>query len=612
MALSNATHGAPGKAHGAVRGAPVTGLEFLTGEGGELSAVTAAGKDGVDFTALMQGIIQPVPAPDSAVASASPLPVTSPQAKPSEAGEPNPDDAVALLAVALGNPDAPAAPPSQVAVTVPQVAKQPDAASQAAIDKEHGPGTDGKNAAAFQLAAEKAATRRAAASARKQAGPAIEEQESEETRGAKTEGKPADAVPSAQAPAAQEPGAQSLSPPQSLLETANTPSATVPDHKAQSLIHPNAPIQGARTPVAQPASVSVGDNEARELQPSEGREKMSALEITDGTTGAQPSLVTTQSKRGAGEKAPAAEALGSAEASMLERIAGSEKPDFKSKQRAISSSQEIEKFGDGQSDRSPVNAPKDLSHSREPRAMEGPDAPAARVDVAPVVSRVEGASQPLPASTASVAPLGLQPTSNLSVGGSLGQHVVDMGVSGQWIEDVARQIASIAANPGHGSFRVASHELGAVRVDIAPSAIGSGSDILMRVDNDAAFAALSDDKERLMQDARMASVRIGELRIDRVNSPQEAARGDMGGNSQQQQNPANPQQGNQSSQYQTSAQMGGNGGHQQGRQDAAALAGQNQGGQNPKAPFTTTVMRDGQADEAGPTRSGRGDSARYA
>ncbi|MDQ4419581.1 hypothetical protein OOT33_03890 [Sphingobium sp. DEHP117] len=611
MALSNATHGAPRKAHGAVRGAPVTGLEFLT-ESGDLSAVTATGKEGVDFSTLMQGIMQPVPTLDSAAASASPLPVSPPEAKPTEAGEHNPDAAVALLAVALGNPDAPVAPPSQVAVTVPQVTKQPDAAPQAAMDKEHGPGTDGKNAAAFQLAAEKAVTRRAAASAKKQADVALQEQESEETRGTKAEGKPTDAVASAQAPAAQEPGAQSLSPPQTLLETATTPSATAPDPKAQSLFHSNAPIQGARTPVAQPVSVSVGENEAREPRPSEGHEAMSALEITDGTTRAQPSFVTTPSKQGAGEKAPAAEALSPAEASMLEQIAGSEGPDFKSKQKTISYSEKTEKFGDGQSDRSPANALKDLSHSREVRAMEGADAPTARLDVASIVSRVEGASQPLPASTASVAPLGLQPASSLSVAGSLGQQVVDMGVSGQWIEDVARQIASIAANPGHGSFRIASHELGAVRVDIAPSAIGSGSDILMRVDNDAAFAALSDDKERLMQDARMASVRIGELRIDRVNSPQEAARGDMGGNSQQQQNPANPQQGNQSSQAQTSAQMGGNGGHQQGRQDAAALAGQNQGGQNPKAPFTTTVMRDGQADEAGPTRSGRGDSARYA
>ncbi len=617
MALSNATHGAPGKAHGAGRGAPVTGLEFLTAEGSDILVPAATGKDGVDFSALMQGIIQPTAKAEAATAASTvpavgpeadvtaitltlpvapreangaavvpPSPVVSSKAEGPKVGNSTPEDAVALLAVALGDAGASAAPPSQGVVTVPQGAKQPDALLREVIEKEPRADADGKTASlnlALHHAAEKGAERRAAASAKKLPNPAFHEHKSDKTRNPEAEAKTADTAPS----------------------------ATVPDPRAQSINRSNVSIQGRSAPVIVPARAASGYENLDGSRPSDGRAMKEVLKTADGTSGAQQTTVAALPKQDRGEKAPVAEAP--AEASMLERIAGNEKPDIKSKESVITVSELKRNIGGSQSDQLAVNGPKESPHSRERAATERADAPPARLEVAADAPRVEGASQPLPAPISSAAPPSVQPTSNLSVGGSLGQQVVDMGVSGQWIEDVARQIASIAANPGHGSFRIASHELGAVRVDIAPSAIGNGSDILMRVDNDAAFAALSDDKDRLMQDARMASVRIGELRIDRVPSPQEAARGDMSGNSQQQQNSATQQQGNPSSPAQTSAQMGGNGSHQQGRQDAAALAGQNQGGQNPKAPFTTTVMRDGQADEAaGSMRSGRGDSARYA
>jgi hypothetical protein len=200
-------------------------------------------------------------------------------------------------------------------------------------------------------------------------------------------------------------------------------------------------------------------------------------------------------------------------------------------------------------------------------------------------------------------------TTNLT--GALNSQVVDMGVSGQWIDDIARQIASIGANPGHGSFRIESQALGGVRVDIAPSVHGVGSDVLMRVDNDAAFAALDKDRDRLVQDARMASVRIGELRIDRL-APAQDAQGSGSSTSQQQGN-SSGQQGNQQAMNQTNTQTGGQGGQQPGRQDAAAMNSQRDGQNSPKAPFTNAVMNSAERDDvARSTRSDRSDTARYA
>lgn len=223
-------------------------------------------------------------------------------------------------------------------------------------------------------------------------------------------------------------------------------------------------------------------------------------------------------------------------------------------------------------------------------------------DAAPAPASALVASSPtLHAPTAVSASL---PAVNLA--GALGQQAIDLGVSGQWINAIARQIASISANPGHGSFRIEAQTLGAVRVDIAPGALGS--EILMTVDNDAAKLALTKDRDRLLLDSRAASVRIGDLRIERVTASSEAHRGDMG-NTSQNGGGSSGQAGSQASMAQNSGQSG------QGasRHDGAALAGERQDGNNPKASFTRSVLDDAASSERdGRELDGRTDTARYA
>ena len=230
-------------------------------------------------------------------------------------------------------------------------------------------------------------------------------------------------------------------------------------------------------------------------------------------------------------------------------------------------------------------------------------------DAAPKAGKSEPQAQPMRFDALVSAASGSTPQASIlaanngvSLAGALGQQVVDLGVSGQWINDIARQIATVSANPGQGSFQIASPNLGAVRVDIAPGL--AGSNVLMTVENEAAQAALVKDRQRLVQDAQMASIRLGEVRVDRVASLADAQRGDMNNNSNQGQNS--------NGQSAATAQQGQNGG-QGGRQELASQMGQGQNGNSPKASFTRSVINDAASGDASAARSGKGrDGARYA
>ncbi|OYW88050.1 MAG: hypothetical protein B7Z20_03535, partial [Sphingobium sp. 32-64-5] len=161
--------------------------------------------------------------------------------------------------------------------------------------------------------------------------------------------------------------------------------------------------------------------------------------------------------------------------------------------------------------------------AEEPRdegvSGEAGDRPAASVPVvssSPVSAgfdlKMPGLS--LPPAGGAAAPLLNGASAAAGIAASLDQRVVDMGVSGQWIDDIARQIATIADNPGRGQFQIASPHLGAVRVDITPGT--QGSDIRLTAETEAAQVALMQDKGRLVHDAQIAAVRIGEVRIDRM------------------------------------------------------------------------------------------------
>lgn len=254
----------------------------------------------------------------------------------------------------------------------------------------------------------------------------------------------------------------------------------------------------------------------------------------------------------------------------------------------------------------PKIAPKQPD-TRADGSSEGRDSsPVSRVDAPAISGTAASVAPPLPTASAVA---GAASMGGVALSGALGQQVVDLGVSGRWIDDIAREIASVAANPGQGSFRIASASLGAVRVDIAPGK--DGSDVLMTVDNEAARAALSTETDRLMQDARLASVRLGEVRVERASVPAEGARSDTGTSQQQQQSGG---QGTSGHGQTAMGQGNGQGGqHSAARPDAGALMNQNNGGNSPKAPFIKSVLQDsGTLEQSAPDRGRSSDRARYA
>lgn len=195
----------------------------------------------------------------------------------------------------------------------------------------------------------------------------------------------------------------------------------------------------------------------------------------------------------------------------------------------------------------------------------------------PVDSILPTENKALPASDADTPPVPVgatsspaavvQPTNGtptIDLAASLGQQVIDMGSDGQWIDGLAREIATLSKSEGHGSFRLSPEHLGPMRVDIRPGE--QGANVTLTVETKAAESMLMQDRATLKADAQLAAVRIGEVTVERVAHVQEPTRTDTatgqgnGGHSQ--------------SQTASQGQSGNNG-------NGAALAqGQGQSGQN--------------------------------
>jgi len=201
-------------------------------------------------------------------------------------------------------------------------------------------------------------------------------------------------------------------------------------------------------------------------------------------------------------------------------------------------------------------------------AASAKDKPAARhveaVSVFPIAAQPFDAAPP--ASGIASQPMAVQaaapsvPVVDLSA--SLGAQMLDMGVSGQWIDGLARDIAGLSANGAQGRFQIDTHHLGAVQVDIRQG--GDGAAVSLTVASEAAEAALRQDSDRLKLDAGLAAVRISDVRVERAAPVAEAHRADTGNPSSSQQQPQ--QQGSQTaSAWQQNGQNMGQPQGQQGR-----------------------------------------------
>lgn len=114
---------------------------------------------------------------------------------------------------------------------------------------------------------------------------------------------------------------------------------------------------------------------------------------------------------------------------------------------------------------------------------------------------------------------------------ALGDRVIDMGVSGQWIDRMAREITALAQGGGHSRFTLHPPHLGRLDVDVALD--GGLANIRMTAETDEAAQRLSDARPVLQADARVGALAIGSFTIEKTHGQSDAARDQNSGNGQQ-------------------------------------------------------------------------------
>jgi flagellar hook-length control protein FliK len=159
------------------------------------------------------------------------------------------------------------------------------------------------------------------------------------------------------------------------------------------------------------------------------------------------------------------------------------------------------------------------------------------------MSRTDTAAVPTPTTLQPVALAPVMTTAPVAdLSASLGAQMVDMGVSGQWIDSLARDIAGLSANGAQGRFQINADTLGPIQVDIQQG--DKGATVALTVASDLAEQALRQDGDRLRLDAGLAAVKISEVKIERAPAATDATRPDPSGQNtpgqQQQQQAGQP------------------------------------------------------------------------
>ncbi len=173
---------------------------------------------------------------------------------------------------------------------------------------------------------------------------------------------------------------------------------------------------------------------------------------------------------------------------------------------------------------------------------------------------------------------GAAPTA--STGDLLGDQVIDMSVSGQWIDRMAREIASLADGTGHSRFQLSPPNLGRVQVDLWRG--GDSMNVRLTAETDEAARRLREGQSGLENHARIGALSLGSVSVEKASAPFDSGRdqsqrqgADANANAQQQQASAQAQG--------QSAQGRGNSGAGPNRGGASAVIGSERDGEPGRA-----------------------------
>ncbi|HEX7857512.1 MAG TPA: flagellar hook-length control protein FliK [Sphingobium sp.] len=182
-----------------------------------------------------------------------------------------------------------------------------------------------------------------------------------------------------------------------------------------------------------------------------------------------------------------------------------------------------------------------------------------------------------------------------NVGATLQGQVIDMGVDGQWIDRMAKEITALSEGTGHSRFQLNPPNLGRIQIDIQQGETG-GQIVRMTTETEGAAQRLRDGKPALEADARMSALSINSVTIERSSAGFDNSR-DPNPQQNAQQNPQqSPQRHPQASDQgfgQSSAQTGGQGSQagSQANAQANSQGQQNSNGQG-KGPWSRDVLNE--------------------
>lgn len=167
------------------------------------------------------------------------------------------------------------------------------------------------------------------------------------------------------------------------------------------------------------------------------------------------------------------------------------------------------------------------------------------------------------------------------VGATLQGQVIDMGVGGQWIDRMAKEITALAEGNGHSRFQLSPPNLGRIQIDVWQGE--GGGRVQLLTETDEAARQLRDGQSSLQSDARLAALQLNSITIDRAATAFDTP-SDQNGQQQQQPSRQDRPGSDQASQSgQASTQSSTSGGSQQNSQQnaqAALQSGMNGGNSN--------------------------------
>lgn len=176
-------------------------------------------------------------------------------------------------------------------------------------------------------------------------------------------------------------------------------------------------------------------------------------------------------------------------------------------------------------DGTPGDAPSGTSTSAPGRASDSTQAANAGTGAS---APVPGGATPLRMIVESLPPVvqstlaagGVATVSGPSTGAQLGEQVIDMGVSGQWIDRMAREITALAEGNGHSRFTLNPPHLGRLQVDLWQGQDMTG--VRLVAETDEAARRLNEGRSALQADARMAAINLGSITVEKAAAPQES------------------------------------------------------------------------------------------